>query len=56
MLNDICPQTQRSPISGDEPTDYIPPDIRIKWRRARWNGMLLGAGFVTAVGMYLWNV
>jgi hypothetical protein len=56
MISEDCPITVRSPISGLEPTNYIAPDVRIKWRRARVNGMMLVAGLVSAIGVYVWNV
>lgn len=56
MASDDCPITIRSPISGLEPTDYIRPDVRIKWRRAKFNGMLMGLSLISVVGVYLWTV
>lgn len=55
MPYDNCPITIRSPISGLEPTNYIRPDVQIKWRRARFNGMLVGLSLISAVGVYLWG-
>lgn len=54
-LADNIPITQRSPISGLEPTDYIRPDVRVKWRRAQWNGIMIALSLVSMVGVYVWN-
>ncbi len=56
MSPDTCPITVRSPISGLEPTNYIAPDVRIKWRRAQRNGIMLAMSLASVVGAYLWSL